>query len=64
VHPYTIARHRPEIVRNNAESAGDHTGIGRSNSTERAAENHVEHILNKPGFRSRAQIAARVMQRA
>jgi non-specific serine/threonine protein kinase len=26
--------------------------------TERTAENHVEHILGKLGFRSRTQIAA------
>jgi DNA-binding NarL/FixJ family response regulator len=30
--------------------------------TERTAENHVEHILTKLGFRSRAQIAVWVVQ--
>jgi non-specific serine/threonine protein kinase len=32
--------------------------------TERTAENHVEHILTKLGFRSRAQVAAWVVERA
>ena len=30
--------------------------------TERTAENHVEHILTRLGFRSRAQIAAWVVE--
>ncbi len=31
---------------------------------EKTAENHVQHILNKLGFRSRAQIAAWAVERA
>lgn len=57
-HGSVLTRREEEVVALVAEGLSNRDIAQRLFITEGTAENHVQHILNKLGFRSRAQIAA------
>ena len=56
--PMCLSRREDEIARLIAEGLTNAEIAGRLYIATRTAETHVQHILNKLGFRRRAQIAA------
>ncbi|MFI2478458.1 protein kinase [Nocardia xishanensis] len=56
--PAQLTRRELEVARLVAAGLTNRAIAGRLNIAQRTAEGHVEHILTKLGFRSRAQIAA------
>lgn len=59
-----LTRRETEIARLVAEGLSNKDIAGRLVISQRTAEGHIEHILDKLGFKSRAQVAAWLRERA
>ncbi|WP_169949777.1 LuxR C-terminal-related transcriptional regulator [Microbispora sp. H11081] len=57
-----LTRRETEIARLVAEGLSNKDIAGRLTISQRTAEGHIEHILDKLGFKSRAQVAAWIME--
>ncbi|WP_432928594.1 ATP-binding protein [Microbispora sp. CA-135349] len=58
-----LTRRETEIARLVAEGLSNKDIAGRLVISQRTAEGHIEHILDKLGFKSRAQVAAWIKER-
>lgn len=58
-----LTRRETEIAHLVAEGLSNKDIAGRLVISQRTAEGHIEHILDKLGFKSRAQVAAWVKER-
>jgi DNA-binding CsgD family transcriptional regulator/tetratricopeptide (TPR) repeat protein len=61
--PMLLTRREQEVAQLVARGLSSREIASTLSITERTAENHVEHILSKLGFRSRVQIATWVVER-